>query len=73
MVGDRVMISPESPRVRTGRRAAKSEGTVTQLGCDLCDPMPDLVFVDWDDEIGSTMPTSDTMLSDLILVKRGST
>lgn len=44
---DRVAFNPENP-LHLRRRPSGSLGTVYELGENLIDPMPNVVFVDWD-------------------------
>jgi hypothetical protein len=46
-IGDRVVFNPENP-LHLRRRPKGSAGTVYELGANLIDPMPGVVFVDWD-------------------------
>lgn len=49
-IGDRVQFDPENT-LHLHRRPKGSAGTVYELGKDLIDPMPGIVFVDWDHKL----------------------
>lgn len=49
-VGDRVEFDPEN-ELHLRRRPRGDGGTVYELGKDLIDPMPAVVFVAWDREL----------------------
>lgn len=66
-VGNRVFFDPEN-ELHLRRRPRGSLGTVYELGANLIDPIPSIVFVKWDNEL--PWPDDDCFV--LLLNKVGS-